>query len=354
MRNWIALLVLASLSSACANAAEDCNNTLTCPLPPDASMTVVDAGGPTCDGECVPVNESGWQEPWLLWLGYDRVLAPQCPEQAPTKRDYYAPLPAPPCGACGCDAPTGSCSLPATADANSAACPAASPGTAQTSFDAPSAWDGSCTAEQAIAANLDCGGAPCVQSVTFASLVLSEAGCAPKPPVVPHDNPKTLTLARTCAGATRGYCADSGHACTPGRPKNADKPGFWTYCVAHEGADDAYTMTCPLAYPRKHVFSIDYFDARTCTSCTCGPPEGSDCTSTVSVYEDNACSTATELGSVAVSSALPVCLDLLPGSPLGSKAATPPLYEPGSCQPSGGEPTGDIEKIGPVTFCCQD
>lgn len=289
----------------------------------------------------------------MVYIGADSAQAPPCPEQAPNRRDYRAAPPVSPCPACECNPPTGACALPVTANANNAACPATDSGTAQTPFDPPIGWDGSCTAQQAIAASLDCNGGPCVQSATFAPLVMTEEGCTPKPFIVPLDNPESLTFARTCGGTTKGNCSDPGNVCVPSLPpKMGSDPGFWTYCVSQHGADDDYTLTCPEGYPSKHVFSIDYQDTRACAPCACNPPEGSACVSLVSVYADKDCDVTQELGSITVSTA-PMCLNLPPGAPLGSKSATPPLYKPGSCHPSGGELTGSVQNIGPTTFCCQ-
>ena len=47
------------------------------------------------------------------------------------------------------------------------------------------------------------------------------------------------------------------------------------------------------------------------------------------------------------------CGDIAAGAGLGSKTATVPIYEPGACDPSGGELTGSLELKGPTTFCCQ-
>ena len=45
--------------------------------------------------------------------------------------------------------------------------------------------------------------------------------------------------------------------------------------------------------------------------------------------------------------------DILPsGQALGSKLATAPVYAPGACQVSGGEPGGQALPADPTTFCC--
>lgn len=356
MRSVMAIIAVVVCSTGCDNALDDCRNTRTCPPPPDAGTTVIYVAGDgvvPCEGACARGNNFDWQDPWMVYLGPDQSKPPLCPEQAPNTKDYRAAPALEPCPACECDVPIGSCALPATVNANNAACPATNPGTVQTPFDPPSGWDGACTAQQAITANLDCNGSPCVQSATFAPLSLNELGCTPKLPVVPYDNPKSLTFARTCGGTAKGECSSASDVCIPALPSLiSNGPGLWTYCVTKHGANDDYTMTCPPEYPSKYVFSLDYDDSRACAPCTCGPPEGSECSSLVSVYADNECSATKQVGSITVSAA-PMCLNLPPGSPIGSVNATTPVYKPGSCQPSGGELTGNVHEIGPMTFCCQ-
>jgi hypothetical protein len=92
-------------------------------------------------------------------------------------------------------------------------------------------------------------------------------------------------------------------------------------------------------------------DGRSCTECACDPPEGSHCTATISIYKDDACSVP--LPFVApIDSSKAFCYDLPTGGALGSKQLTPPLYQPGTCLPSGGEPTGQVDPVEPITFCC--
>lgn len=46
------------------------------------------------------------------------------------------------------------------------------------------------------------------------------------------------------------------------------------------------------------------------------------------------------------------CHDLPPGVTLTSKATAFIAYEPGACQPTGGETVGEVFPSGPMTFCC--
>jgi hypothetical protein len=105
-------------------------------------------------------------------------------------------------------------------------------------------------------------------------------------------------------------------------------------------------------YVERHVFYRDYEDTRGCTPCGCGSVEGSLCTASVSIFTDAACTTPLVSG-YPVSSLKPPCLDLTPpGQTLGSKSMSNVTYNPGICQPTGGEPQGDAQPVTPATFCC--
>src|SRR5262249_5935632 len=92
-------------------------------------------------------------------------------------------------------------------------------------------------------------------------------------------------------------------------------------------------------------------DSRGCTPCACDPPQGSHCSSLVTVYTDNTCSS--HLAQDTVKDDAPMCIDLPSGGPaLGSKSATPPLYVPGKCPAQGGDAIGMLKPFGRITFCC--
>jgi hypothetical protein len=49
----------------------------------------------------------------------------------------------------------------------------------------------------------------------------------------------------------------------------------------------------------------------------------------------------------------PTCTNLpIAGVDLGGKTVTAPSYQPGTCEPLGGESIGSVELKGPSTFCC--
>lgn len=147
--------------------------------------------GDTCAGQCVPHEPLGWSSPALLWFG-PPGQEPPCPESASligyrgnADLGWFPHT----CAACSCDPPAATCSLPlGWSAANNHLCPADAPGTTDTSFAAPAGWDGECTAVNAVPAGADCGGEPCVQSLSIPAPELAVGPCAPKvaePPPAP-------------------------------------------------------------------------------------------------------------------------------------------------------------------------
>ena len=307
-----------------------------------ASSTGAGGEGGGCSGQCAPLGPGEWLGPLLLWIG-TAGEAPDCPASAPVKgapvfADLNAPLA---CGVCKCDAPSGTCTLPTTLTAASAPCPGDGPGVAHTSFDAPAGWSGACTAANSIPANQKCNGVNCVQSLTVAPLALTETACGVSVDPVAAKLPFTWgTEARSCHGVAYGPCATPDEVCAP-----AAEPGF-AQCLVRDG-DNA----CPDRYTDRHVLYGGFSDTRECTPCACSAPVGSTCKAFVSVWEDGACSSPG--GSNPIDATKSACFDILPsGQALGSKLATVPVYSPGVCQASGGEPMGAAVPEEPSTYCC--
>jgi hypothetical protein len=213
-------------------------------------------------------------------------------------------------------------------------------------FDAPAAWEGTCSTENAIAGGLSCSGVPCVQSLTIAAPDV--APCMPvtlgDPDIPPH---AWGTVARECViWPVSGEGCATGQACAP---VPADR---YSVCLYRHGDHTAdATFACPAEYPRSLVVYSDYEDHRTCAPCECGDPEGGACAAFVSVYTDGACGAV--LGSYTLTPDMEEgCFDLPPGSALGSKSASLPLDQPGSCKEKGGAPIGAFEVLDPMTLCC--
>jgi hypothetical protein len=298
--------------------------------------------GPACAGQCVPLGPGEWLGPMLLWMGKEGG-EPECPPSAPVGGTrVFAELNATnSCGACACEAPTGSCALPTTLTAAASSCTDYVPGVPNTSFDASTAWNGDCSTGNSITANQKCNGVNCVQSLTIAPLTLTETSCGVSNTPIASKQPSTWgAVAQTCHGIAAGSCASPSELCAP-----AVEPGF-EQCIGQFGDRE-----CPKAYSKKSVFYYGFEDTRDCTPCACSAPVGSTCSSFVSVFKDAACSSpvvATTIDATGSS-----CLNILPsGQALGSKSATTPVFTPGVCQASGGQPVGAAVPAEPLTFCC--
>jgi hypothetical protein len=299
-------------------------------------------GGPACPGECVPLGSLDWIGPGLLWIGKEGE-APECPPSAPVASTFvYADLNAPNlCGACKCDVPSGTCTLPGSLTAAGATCAGDGPGAAHTSFNSPAGWSGACTSASPIPAGQKCNGVNCVQSLTIGPLTLTETSCGVSTEPVASKLPFTWgTTARTCHGTAFGPCASPSEVCAP-----PVEPGF-EQCLVQTGDKE-----CPDLYTVKHVFYHGLEDTRDCTPCACSAPVGGSCSASISVFKDASC-TSPVFESYGVDSSGPKCLDVPPGVALGSKLATEPVYAPGVCQVSGGDAIGQAAPVEPSTFCC--
>lgn len=293
-----------------------------------------------------------------MWVGRsDTGHPPECPAEAPViEWDGYSDLIAPPheCSACECGepAPYGTCALPTTITAHAAICDDVA-GSHATSFDPPPVWDGSCTKANGIGVQAWCDGEFCVQSLTINPIIAAQP---PTPSCTQGEAAKVVGVhpafgaqVRACRfNAYQYQCEDTGRSCVPPTPQG------WTRCIMREGSIET-DSSCPDTYPIRTVAYPEpdsYDDARACTTCACGSPTPGHCESKMTGYYNSQCAEQNQAFMIPIGSDAPQCLDLLPGSPLLSKRATPPLYVPGSCEPHGGAPVGAVTPRDEFTFCC--
>jgi hypothetical protein len=305
-------------------------------LPYDAGTPPIDAGK-TCDGVCLHGPPAEWFGPTLVWMG-DEASAPECPMNAPS--DIFAghgyvegPIA---CDACTCGPPSGdSCDLSATVTVAAASCAGNGSSVAHTSFNPPAGWTGACNGENAIPAGKLCGGVPCVQSVTIAPLTPKQTGCLPSPNTNASPPPWNR-FARGCSLlGPQDRCDAAAGLCTPAAPG----PEF-KQCILKTGVIAA--LDCPPSYPERSIFY--HMSEPACAPCACDVPT-STCVGSIELFQDGSCSTP--LGdSISIDAKGPVCVDVPPGSALGSKVASKGFYTAGTCKPSGGAPEGTV-------FCCQ-
>jgi hypothetical protein len=277
-----------------------------------AASATTGGGGPTgCAGDCVPVPPFGWDGPGLFWLG-PAGDAPGCPSNAPVTayQGHTDPL-APDggwCTACTCSLDGGSCSLPENVTARSGTCGEA--GTFTTDFDPPAGWDGGCTDVPAIPAELFCGSAPCVASLTAGPLALTLPACTPSTAaLVDAGLPSFGQAALACQIGAPFPAGCDGLACAP---RASEAPDF-TSCIFQPGVNE-----CPAGSPYAKqyvVYSAPTFDdQRVCAPCTCRAPDSS-CTATLDVFDNGACMPKHPLLTLALTSAGASCGDLLDAGP---------------------------------------
>jgi hypothetical protein len=277
----------------------------------------------TCTGQCAPLAGNYAGIMLYVWHGPAGSTPPMCP--AVTPGAFAAFLDNPPASItcspqCTCGPSANTCYPPATITANSAVCPANGGSVQHTPFDGPAVWDGTCTTQDAVSA---------ADSVTVSPGQLGTgASCEASTAQVTHIA-GAQTIAQGCTAVSQfpaGVCPSADQTCA-----YAKADGF-SVCLLGEG-------DCPAGWSDTHtIFQKDVMCA-----CSCGNPTGELCSATFTVYGDKACSS--KLGSVSVSSdGQAECVNVAPGSALGSKTATS-TYTPGTCEPT-------LTKAQSSTLCC--
>ena len=326
------LLLVPLLLCACKNGSLDCESCETSSAPPFPTMEM-------CGGPCWPFPPLGWSIPVLLWSG-PRFEAPECPADRAGVVQYegYAdPNEPPECFSCSCEPPTGECQLPSFLTASSQKCGFYDPPPLYHDFSGLDPDPASCNTNNAIPAGL-------IKSVTIGPITMTESGCKPVTTLLPKSGDVACkTFARAC-GSLVSPCQDQGALCV----STAEPWPGYSQCVYQQGEHE-----CPSGYPDRRVFYDDISDSRHCSECSCGAPEGSECSSYVRVYEDVTCTLLLAGDLMSSNELFDACNTISTSPALRGKTATAPIYEPGTCEPSGGEPSGSVELKGPSTFCCQ-
>jgi hypothetical protein len=284
----------------------------------------------TCTGQCAPDAPGLAWFMVYLWSAPDGTPPPDCPGATSGGGGLLGYLDTPPdvtsCSpSCECSPSSGACFQPSTVAANGVSCPPSGSGA---TFTLPDAWSGACATNSA---------APSARSVSVAQPGLSTSdngvfGCQPSQTTKPtFAGGKTRAMRCTtlnlhpegeCPLATHNLCAWA----------NVD--GF-SVCLLNQG-----DIACPSAWPVKHL----YFDDEQACQCNCGPATGDSCSTTVTLFEDGACTNP--IGAASVSSDQPAaCVDVATGSKLGSVSAAPPTYHAGMCAPQ-------TTKSPVTTLCC--
>lgn len=305
-------------------------------------------GGQLLDGEggaqpdcCV----KGKTDPFegLSWF---KIAAPgalgSCPEPTTEGLKAYAemkPIEPHTCGACSC-APA-ACTLPEGIHTNAAPCPGDGAIAVPFGPDPATGWEGVCSEEGALPADLQCGGELCAQSVSVPALPVPT--CKPESaPAEPFPDPAWARAALQCKiEPLSGEGCASGYVCAPLPPE-----GF-ALCLYAQGEHP----TCPAEYPAHMVFYTGVKDGRGCETCECSSQEGAECMAIFQAFSDAACGSFA--GGVVVTDQDASCFDVIPGTALASAEASMVVDVPGSCTSSGGAPFGGVVPDNPLTLCCQ-
>ena len=328
----VSLLLAALLLCGCTNGSLGPSSCETSGADPPCPMNE------TCPGQCVPRPPLGWSLPVLLWSGPE-LEAPECPAAWAGVMQYEGhadPIGPPKCPVCSCEPPTGACALPSFLTANTQTCIGTGPGPNFYDFSGLDPDLMSCNSNNAVAPALG------PRSLTFGPLTLTESECKPVTTLLPKSGATSWkTFVRAC-GFGVSACANAGALCVP----TAEPPPGFSQCIYQPGQHE-----CPSGYPDRRVFYDEVSDSRQCSVCACGAPEGGDCSATIIAYKDALCAVLAAGRTIHLKGA---CSDISENAGLGSKMVlAAPKYEPGACEPSGGELTGSLELKGPTTFCCQ-
>jgi hypothetical protein len=290
-----------------------------------------DPGRGTCNGVCAPPLPGGsdggtWHAPYRVWIGPSTTPPPACPPDTPAPTSGYADTePSLTCAPCSCIGYPSTCYLSKEeVSPQAGVCPGE-----PTSFLYMD-WDGTCSTAHAV---------PSANSVSVAPPVITPADQCQEVhnPPISADGPWRGQLC-VASGNDQVHGKNPGGACEdPEQTCVFPRADGYLTCVLSAQEED----TCPAGWPVRHVW---YDDDGLC-GCPCDPlaPVGS-CSTTVTVYADSACSDP--LVSVSVSSdQAGVCMDVAPGSAVGSMSATPVVYHPGSCMST-------LVKDHAQTLCC--
>jgi hypothetical protein len=326
----------------------------------DAGESDADVGADAsaAQGNCVDNPPDGFEAPQPVWFGAKEKAPAECPNDVGAfgGRSYlelYKPN-SDGCPQCACGPIEGACT-PQVASIHFRGAKCEEPEASTTDFSPPEPWDGSCSNNHTIAPGAECppgSGNPCVQSSYASALPDPVQGCEPIEIPVPN----LITEVP--------YWREVALSCSPNYedPLDTDKyayqtcfyrPKGWSSCVRHLSlgvyacpTEGAYTDR-KIAYPKDAII-----DHRSCSACECEPSGGS-CYASFRLYEDDACTTL--LTQSFVFSDTATCANVFSGMGVASKEIVDPVYVPGSCEPKGGVPVGEVKEdtTKAITWCCR-
>jgi hypothetical protein len=281
---------------------------------------------PTCgqDEFCAPAPPAGWNGPVAFGEVAADAATPACGDNYTAGFLGKSILDVPEAGcSCTCGAPTGvSCPTPSMAFYSDPTC--------ATPCGTPAPIDGS-----------SCPTTASGCSAMEMPVAMPEGGsCSPTtdamfPPA---------TWERQALECVPSTTPDAG-SCTAGSYCLPAAPTALGYCVTQTGK----ASSCPSGpYSRGPYveYSGDLTEERTCSDCTCGPPDGGTCNQPAGFLENQSCDIPS------LPWAPGACVPF-PGQSAVKAVATASLASPGKCTPSGSKPGGTVLLPALVqSFCC--
>jgi len=308
------------------------------------SAAVIDTGAPdqgpppSCVGgqTCVDPVPGGWAGPLALFVDVNPGGPPPQPAPCPPTypMDVYdgVGLPTQPQDQCNCTCATstgGKCGSTTVTIYTNSSCTTSC---------------GNATDPTSCAYLNNCAGYTGTYAIVPATPVADAGSCKPSQTIVQPAWGWTQT-SRTCQTMTLGGACGTGGVCVNVPPS----PFLPKVCLAQSG-----DVPCPGGtYSSKNVFyqggnHVD--DARGCSACTCQTPNTKCLGTAMTVFDvgTGPCDYTSYYNLVVDGGCQPL-YTLSPYYVLES----PPYVSPGSCQPTGGQPVGQITPLGPTTVCCQ-
>lgn len=169
--------------------------------------------------------------------------------------------------------------------------------------------------------------------------VTAPPSCAASGGALDAQPPAFAASAVVCATALATGC-DPGQVCV------AKAGSSFAACIYQDGD----VAACPRGYGQRTVVYQGLDDTRACSACACDASSAT-CSGTTNLYSNSACFGGPD-GVVVHGSGLCV-----PFSTQKSQVAFEYVPDPGpqgSCVASGGQVTGTVDPLDPVTVCCAD
>jgi len=298
---------------------------------------LIDCADPACQPgfECVESAPSGWDYFTLEKTIFPNPnpTVPSCANGATPETYFTEPAGPAQCSACTCGAPSGvTCGPPAI-----------------TCYPGSQGCNGGGQNWTATLANGMCAKPNLGFFTTSLSCRLSG------PPVVNGGSCQASTtdfankdtwggeLVACAANAGGGGCS-TGQACV----QKPTDPAKESVCIAIQGQE-----TCPSGWTSTTMGYTKGTDNRSCTACSCDPGGISCMGGSYTVYDLDQCATqgASDLPIPITSNMCTNVSVLLDGGSWSIKANLP--TPSGGCTPSGGDPAGEVQTDGPITFCCK-